>query len=114
VTAPEPGRSEVALVAADGRSASRVLTSDAEVLFLRWHLPSGRLLAAARWGRGQLEIRSVIGRSDVERMPVPFLPLPADPASALFDVSRNGRFAVDPRGVLEGDIWVLDAASRRY
>jgi Tol biopolymer transport system component len=105
-----PASAEAALVAVTG-GAPRVLTSGANVRYLRWNANAGGLLVADRFGTSQFAIHLVDpGGAALTKPPV----LTIGANSPLFDVSRDGRFIAYPRGASEGDIWILEGGSRRF
>ncbi len=111
VTFLESNRSEVAIVPADGKGPSSIVTSGAGAQFVRW--TAAGLFVTGTWGRSQFQLRSVktdvVGQAGLPAAPVDL----ASPV-AQFDIESTGRFVVFLKGVLEGDIWVLDASSQRF
>jgi Tol biopolymer transport system component len=109
----EPTHTEIAIVAAAGNSASTVVTSGADAQFVRWNAAIDGLIVSGRWGGSQFELRVLNPDGSVRQQAWPPVRLGTEP-SALFDISSDGRFAVYPTRVLEGDIWILDGGAQRF
>jgi eukaryotic-like serine/threonine-protein kinase len=113
VLATEADR-DVRIVAADGRGASRSVTSGAKAVMARWLWATNTLLVSGYWGQKPPSLRLVppAGGAGVE------LALPAqlqpDEEAPLFEANGDGSLLALLQRTKEKEIWVLEADEGRF
>jgi len=102
-------RGEVWIVAADGATPPRAITTGADADRLGWERESGRIWVAGRWGRPCFSLQTVSPAGDAPRAVEPAVEAAHPAQSLFFDISGDGavlaRTDDDPRG----RIWLLRA-----
>jgi len=102
-------RSEVWTIAADGSSEANRITSGADARRVRWDHRSGDILASGSWGSGDISLHRVSLERGESTPLIPSVVFGYKSASALFDVSWDGRLLVYAREEHRGDIWVFES-----
>jgi eukaryotic-like serine/threonine-protein kinase len=108
------GTTELGVVGVDGKSPQEVVTEGADIMRVRWRGTPPRLYAVGRWGKAEYELRvlELKGRSFQSTRPP--IPLGAHWAAGLYDISPDERYLIGSRGPEVGNIYVLEAESRRF
>jgi Tol biopolymer transport system component/predicted Ser/Thr protein kinase len=105
-------RFEVWVVASDGKSPPRQITSGADVSFVRWDLLTGDLLASGTWGTNHRSLWRVSPRTGAGERFSPPVEFGGKDEDGLFDLSPDGQFLIfSQNSSANGHIWILEATS---
>jgi Tol biopolymer transport system component/predicted Ser/Thr protein kinase len=105
-------QTEVWVVASDGKSPPRQITSGAEVKWVRWDFSTGDLLVSATWGTNRVSLWRVSSQTGVRQRVSPPVEFGGKDEYGLFDLSPDGQFLIFSRnGSTSGHIWIMEAAS---
>jgi hypothetical protein len=100
-------------MSASGHAPPATLRLDGSAARVRWHSALDLILVAGRWQTRELELRAWRPDGTPDHTAVRSV-FGTDSDSAMFDVSIDGDLLVNPARNRSGDIWVLEAASRRF
>ncbi|MFC1572128.1 protein kinase [Candidatus Eisenbacteria bacterium] len=100
---------QVWVAPAGGDGSARSITQNANVGRVRWRTNTGMILACGLWGEDTFTFR-LVSPNDGAQQPDGFsIDFGADSDTAIFDISRNGRFLVFVREEAKGNVWMLEA-----
>jgi Tol biopolymer transport system component len=105
---------EAWMIPVDGSMPPQQLTEGANVMRVRWDPSGGGLLVSGIWDGRRYSLRTVSTTTGECLDMIPSIVLGTRMASALFDVSKDGRLLIYSQEVLKGNIWVLDAVEEIY
>jgi Tol biopolymer transport system component/predicted Ser/Thr protein kinase len=105
---------EVYVIAPDGLTPARKLTSGAGAWRVCWDRASGDLWASGFWGSSTLSLRIVDLHTGETRPPSMPVSMGSSFDSSDFDISWDGRRLAFAREELRGDLWVYEGGSKIF
>jgi eukaryotic-like serine/threonine-protein kinase len=106
------GDGDVRIMAVDGRTGVRQLTTGARASRLAWNRATGELWASGTWGADTRSFRIIDVRNGSARPPA--LPIVLSAPNDTFDLSRDGRRIVFARQELRGHLWVQQVRAAAF
>jgi Tol biopolymer transport system component len=107
-------RNEVWVVPADGSGSARRLTTDANVIRIKWDNSRNEVLASGTWGGERCTLYRISLDGGVPEPVEPSVIFGSKTAFGTFDVSSDGRLLVYCQEDITGNIWILKSDDGSY